>query len=243
MRIGEPTETAVESANPATYAFAGVEVDAGAHRLSREGREIAIEPKAFAVLLEFLAHPGQLLSRDQLLDAVWGHSFVTPATLNRIIALLRRALADDSEAPRCIQTVHGLGYRFIAPLEHVEEQAAPALRFAPPARARVPERTEPLIGRESDIDALKQMLRDHRLITITGAGGLGKTQAALETARRVAADFPDGVWLFDNWPPAWASCCKRDRCCWYSTIANALPSRWARRSETCCRPARTCASW
>ena len=200
MRIGEPTETAVESANPATYAFAGVEVDAGAHRLSREGREIAIEPKAFAVLLEFLAHPGQLLSRDQLLDAVWGHSFVTPATLNRIIALLRRALADDSEAPRCIQTVHGLGYRFIASLEHVEEPAAPALRFAPPARARVPERTEPLIGRENDIDALKQMLRDHRLITITGAGGLGKTQAALETARRVAADFPDGVWLFDCTP-------------------------------------------
>ena len=198
MRIGEPTETAVESAAPATYAFAGVEVDARAHRLSRGGHEITVEPKAFAVLLEFLSHPGQLLSRDQLLDAVWGHSFVTPATLNRIIAQLRKALADDSEAPRCIQTVHGLGYRFIAPLEQVQEKAA--LRFAPPPRARLPARTEPLIGREGDIEALKQMLQAHRLVTITGPGGLGKTQAALETARSMAADFPDGVWLFDCTP-------------------------------------------
>jgi non-specific serine/threonine protein kinase len=200
MRVGEHTETAVESATPGTYAFAGVEVDAGAHRLLRDGGEIAIEPKAFAVLLEFLAHPGQLLSRDQLLDAVWGHSFITPATLNRIIAQLRKALADDSDAPHCIQTVHGLGYRFIAPLQQVHEERTPELRFAPPARARLPERTEPLIGRDSDIDALKRMLQEHRLVTIAGPGGIGKTQAALETARTIAADFPDGAWLFDCTP-------------------------------------------
>jgi non-specific serine/threonine protein kinase len=183
-----------------TFAFADVLIDAGAHRLLRAGKEIAVEPKAFSVLLEFLAHPGQLLSRDQLLDAVWGHSFVTPATLNRLIVQLRRALADDADHPQCIQTVHGLGYRFIAPLERVKEKTVPTLRFAPPARARVPERTEPLIGRECDIDALTLMLRDHRLVTITGPGGLGKTQAALETARSVAAQFPDGVWLFDCTP-------------------------------------------
>jgi non-specific serine/threonine protein kinase len=198
MASGEHT---VRPEAPGAFAFADVEIDARAHRLLRGGCEIPVEPKAFSVLLEFLAHPGQLLSRDQLLDAVWGHSFVTPATLNRIIAQLRKALADDSEAPRCIQTVHGLGYRFIAALEHVPEKAGgPALRFAPPARARLPERTDPLIGRDRDIEALKLMLRDCRLVTITGPGGLGKTQAALETARSVAADFPDGVWLFDCTP-------------------------------------------
>lgn len=183
-----------------TFAFADVVIDRGAHRLVRGGREIAVEPKAFAVLLEFLSHPGQLLSRDRLLDAVWGHSYVTPATLNRIVAQLRRALADDSEDPRCIQTVHGLGYRFIAELESTSAEVPSSLRFAPPARARVPERTDPLIGRDRDIEAVKQMLRDHRLVTITGSGGLGKTQAALETARAVAGRFPDGVWLFDCTP-------------------------------------------
>ncbi|HJR15006.1 MAG TPA: winged helix-turn-helix domain-containing protein [Rhodanobacteraceae bacterium] len=183
-----------------TFAFADVVIDAGAHRLLRGDQEMAVEPKAFAVLLEFLSHPGQMLSRDQLLDAVWGHSYVTPATLNRIVAQLRRALADDSEAPHCIQTVHGLGYRFIAPLERVPEKTAAALRFAPPARARIPERTEPLLGRERDIESLKLMLRDHRLVTIIGPGGLGKTQAALETARSIEGEFPDGVWMFDCTP-------------------------------------------
>ena len=196
----EKHEYTEQTAGMGTFAFADVTIDAGAHRLLRGGHDIAVEPKAFAVLLEFLAHPDQLLGRDQLLDAVWGHSFVTPATLNRIIAQLRRALADDSEAPHFIQTVHGLGYRFIAQLEHVPEKTVPALRFAPPARARVPERADPLIGRESDIEALKLMLREHRLVTITGPGGLGKTQAALETARSVAMNFPDGVWLFDCTP-------------------------------------------
>ncbi|WP_130619350.1 ATP-binding protein [Dyella amyloliquefaciens] len=179
------------------YAFADVVVEACAHRLTRGGREIAVEPKAFSVLLELLAHPGELLSRDDLLDAVWGHNYVTPSTLSRVIAQLRRAMADDSEQPRYIQTVHGLGYRFIAPIEGQAPQPAPALSFAPPVRARLPERTGSLIGRAGDLQQLGQLLRDTRLVTIAGAGGIGKTQAALELARTHAEDFPDGVWLLD----------------------------------------------
>lgn len=183
------------------FAFADVEVDSTAHRVLRSGRDMAVEPKAFAVLLEFLAHPGELLTRDQLLDAVWGHSFVTPATLNRIIVQLRRALADESGHPHCIQTVHGLGYRFIAPLrKEMPKDELPALHFAPPARARVPERTGPLIGREHDVERLAQSLAANRLVTVVGPGGIGKTQAALETARRVAWGFEDGVWLLDCAP-------------------------------------------
>ncbi|MEO8999567.1 MAG: winged helix-turn-helix domain-containing protein [Rhodanobacter sp.] len=193
-------ENRKHSTNPAVsgaFAFADVVIDADAHRLTRDGRDITIEPKAFAVLLEFLAHPGQLLSRDALLDAVWGHNFVTPGTLSRIIAQLRRALADDSENPRYIQTVHALGYRFIASLQNLPTDEVPALRFAPAAQARLPQRAGPLIGRERDIGQLQQLLQDGRLLTVIGAGGIGKTQTALEVARRVAADFPDGVWLID----------------------------------------------
>ncbi len=193
VHVGHPEFTQV-------FAFANIRIDATAHRLVRGGEEVALEPKAFAVLLEFLAHPGQLLTRDQLLDAVWGHSFVTPATLNRIIVQLRRALADDSEHPRFIQTVHGLGYRFIADLEDPAAPLAPTLRFAPPARARLPERTGTLIGRGLGIGHLVELVRANRLVTVAGPGGIGKTQAALEAARLVAAEFPDGVWLFDCTP-------------------------------------------
>ncbi|RDI99369.1 hypothetical protein DVT68_00450 [Dyella solisilvae] len=184
------------------FAFADVVVDVRAHRLTCSGRETPVEPKAFAVLLELLAHPGQLLSRDDLLDAVWGHSYVTPSTLSRVIAQLRRAMADDSDQPRYIQTVHGLGYRFIAPLVGQSVEPAPTVRFAPPARARLPQRSDPLIGRDDDLDKLGQLLRESRLVTIVGAGGIGKTQAAMEVARRHSQEFTDGVWLLDCTPQA-----------------------------------------
>ncbi|WP_266180223.1 ATP-binding protein [Dyella humicola] len=197
----QPEKQPEDQEKPPAFAFANVVVDAWAHRVTRDGREITVEPKAFAVLLKLLAHPGQLIGRDDLLDAVWGHNFVTPSTLSRVIAHLRRAMADDAEQPRYIQTVHGLGYRFIAPLSEQQaeqaEEPAPALSFVPPARARLPQRADPLIGRDDDITQLGHLLQDGRLVTVAGAGGIGKTQAALEVARSVTRDFLDGVWLFD----------------------------------------------
>ena len=109
-----------------TYAFDGFRLDAIRHELRRDGAAIALEPKTFDVLGELLAHAGGLVARDDLLDAVWGHRHVTPGVLNRSIGQLRRALGDDADHPRYIQTVHGLGYRFIAPVE-----AAPAAAATP----------------------------------------------------------------------------------------------------------------
>jgi len=111
------------------YAFDDFRLDPVGHELRRGGVPIALEPKAFDVLGELLAHAGALRSRDDLLDAVWGHRHVTPGVLNRSIAQLRRALGDDAEHPRYIQTVHALGYRFIAPVE-----GAPAVTATESAR-------------------------------------------------------------------------------------------------------------
>jgi Predicted ATPase len=199
MGTGKPSGHAAPAG---VFSFADMQVDVGAHRLIRAGKEVGVEPKAFAVLLEFLAHPDQMLSRDQLLDAVWGHTYVTQATLNRLVVQLRRALGDDIQSPRYIQTVRGLGYRFIAPITSTSGAAPPALSFAPPVHARLPERTGALIGRERAIVELEELLGSARLVTVTGPGGIGKTQAALETARVCAQAFPDGVWLFDFTPCA-----------------------------------------
>lgn len=203
------------------FSFADVQVDVGAHRLTRNGKEVDIEPKAFAVLLEFLAHPDQMLSRDQLLDAVWGHLHITQATLNRLVVQLRRALGDDVKSPRCIQTVHGLGYRFVAPVTAMPVVTSPTLGFTPPPHARLPERTGSLIGRERAIIELNSLLDSARLVTITGPGGIGKTQVALETARACAPAFPDGVWWFD-----FTACTKDERLA--QTLADAFDVREAR---------------
>ncbi|MCC8364587.1 winged helix-turn-helix domain-containing protein [Lysobacter sp. A6] len=99
------------------YRFEGGELDGARHRLVVDGRPVELEPKAFAVLQDLLAHAGQMRSRDELLDAVWGHRHVTPAVLNRCIGQVRKALGDHAESPRFVQTVHTLGYRFVAPVE------------------------------------------------------------------------------------------------------------------------------
>src|SRR3970282_2416363 len=109
-----------------TYAFDGFRLDTVSHELRRDGVAIALEPKAFDVLAELLAHAGALVSRDELLDAVWGHRHVTPGVLNRSLAQVRRVLGEDADNSRYIQTVHALGYRFIAPVEDAPARAAPA---------------------------------------------------------------------------------------------------------------------
>lgn len=116
-----------------TYVFGTFHLDTIRHELRRDGVPIALEPKAFAVLTLLLAHAGELLGRDALLDAVWGHRHVTPGVVNRSIAQLRRALGDDADRPRYIQTVHAVGYRFIAPVqtERTDEPGRPAERASP----------------------------------------------------------------------------------------------------------------
>jgi DNA-binding winged helix-turn-helix (wHTH) protein len=108
------------------YRFGDVEVDTAAHRVVRAGRPVALEPKAYAVLLALLAQPGYAIARDELLDSVWGHRHVTPGVLNRVVAQLRKALGDNAEHPRYIQTLHAVGYRFMCPLD-VQPAAARAL--------------------------------------------------------------------------------------------------------------------
>jgi TolB-like protein/DNA-binding winged helix-turn-helix (wHTH) protein/Flp pilus assembly protein TadD len=110
---------------PERYRFGDIVVDADAHTLERDGQPQALEPKAFAVLLELLRRAGSLVNREQLLDVVWGHRHVTPGVLTRAIAQLRTALDDDPHHPRYIQTQHALGYRFIGRIEVDATPAAP----------------------------------------------------------------------------------------------------------------------
>jgi predicted ATPase/DNA-binding winged helix-turn-helix (wHTH) protein len=176
-------------------------VDPANRRLTRGGTEIALEAKAFAVLLVLLARADELITRDELLDAVWGHRYITPATLNRVMALLRRAFDDDADHPRFIHTVHGAGYRFIGEVERVAVPRAEVhAHFGPPPIAQLPAKLEPLIGRERELGQLSAMLSEHRAVTVIGSGGMGKTQCALDVGRQCAGDFPDGVWFFDVSP-------------------------------------------
>lgn len=106
--------------------FDRVEIDVYGHRLFVNGAEVALERKAFAVLVLLAREPGRVFGRDEILDAVWAHRYVSPGVLNRIITVLRHALGESADAHRYLQTVHGVGYRFDAKVrsasarEHVD---------------------------------------------------------------------------------------------------------------------------
>jgi predicted ATPase/DNA-binding winged helix-turn-helix (wHTH) protein len=187
--------------DPVSYRCGDFHLDPANRRLTRQGREIALEPRTLAVLVQLVTRAGALVTREEILDAVWGHRHVTPSALNRRIALVRRALSDDADEPQYIQTVHGAGYRYIGPVVRQDPMLpGGVLRFAAPVSVRLPARIEALIGREVEIAALADFFRTCRAVTVVGTGGMGKTQCALECARRLAAEFPDGVWFFDLAP-------------------------------------------
>lgn len=103
--------------------FDAVVIDFAGRRVSRAGVEQPLEPKAFAVLALLTGTPGRAFTREEILDAVWGHRHVTQGVLNRVMSLLRQALGEDAQHPRRLHTVHGVGYRFELP----EAAAASAL--------------------------------------------------------------------------------------------------------------------
>ena len=103
------------------YAFGDYELDTRAHELRRAGERLHVEPQVFDVLAHLFANRDRLVTKDELLDRVWGHRYVAPTTLNSRIKHARQAVGDDGSAQRVIKTVHGLGFRIVA---HVVERTA-----------------------------------------------------------------------------------------------------------------------
>jgi DNA-binding winged helix-turn-helix (wHTH) protein len=102
------------ASNPVRARFDRFELDEAEARLTCDGEPIALAPKPFAVLCALARTPGSLVTKNALLDLVWGHRFVTESVLKSAISEVRAALRDDPRQPRYIETVSRRGYRFIA---------------------------------------------------------------------------------------------------------------------------------
>ena len=99
---------------PAVYRFGDVEVNVRGNEVRRAGQAVELSAKEFALLAYFIAHPCETLSRDHLLDAVWGYqNYPSTRTVDTHIVHLRQKLEPNPEAPRFILTVHGVGYKFV----------------------------------------------------------------------------------------------------------------------------------
>ena len=104
--------------------------------LSRAGETVRVEPTAFRVLLYLLRNPGRLVTKDEIMAAVWHDAAVSDNSLTRSVATLRRVLDDSSREPRYIATVQTLGYRLLVPVERFPVEAGPQSAEAPEPAAK-----------------------------------------------------------------------------------------------------------
>jgi DNA-binding winged helix-turn-helix (wHTH) protein len=113
--------------NPVRVRFDAFELDEANALLLRNGQAVALAPKPFEVLCALARAPGSLVTKNALLDLVWGHRFVTESVLKTAISEARAALGDDPKEPRYIETVSRRGYRFIASTIGASSQRTPAV--------------------------------------------------------------------------------------------------------------------
>jgi len=103
---------------PRTVDLGQVQVDLGGHQILRDGKPLAVKPKAFELLAFLLRNAGQVFSREQLLERVWGYEYAGETrTVDVHVHWLRKQIEDDAATPRFIQTVRGVGYVFRWPAE------------------------------------------------------------------------------------------------------------------------------
>ena len=99
---------------PEVYRFSDVEVNIRGNAVLRAGAQVDLSAKEFALLAYFVSHPGETLSRDRLLDAVWGYeNYPNTRTVDTHMVHLRQKLEPNPEEPRFILTIHGSGYKFV----------------------------------------------------------------------------------------------------------------------------------
>lgn len=194
---------------PVRARFAGFEVDTTGYELRRGDQLIPVEPQVFEVLAHLVRHHDRVVSKEELLDAVWGDRFVSESALTSRVKHVRRAIGDDGQRQELVRTVHGRGYRFVADVVVVDDTdapgagppgGAPAAAAGSGTRHNLPAERTPLLGRRDEVGRLQALVAGNRLVTLLGLGGAGKTRLAAAVARCVLDRFPDGVWFVDLVP-------------------------------------------
>ena len=172
--------------------------------LLADGEPIRLGGRAFDLLMVLIESPGSVVSKDDLMARVWPGRVVTEANLQTQILALRHAFGAERNL---IRTVAGRGYQFTGEVRIVSSGLDKLVAAAPPAAGdavvsptNLPQPVSELIGREAEVEEISSLVRAGRLVTLVGAGGIGKTRLALAVARRLLPHFPDGVWLAEFSP-------------------------------------------
>ncbi len=205
------------------YEFGPFRLETVERTLLRDGRPVSLPPKVFDTLLLLVQRSGRLVEKDELMQKLWPDTFVEESNLTQNVFTLRRVLGEANDAHPYIETVPKRGYRFVADVRELELEPADLI-IEKRTRARIitdeagtgalpsgtlpvdiinrcpnnlPGQLTPLIGRKAELAEIESLLQqsDLRLLTLTGAGGSGKTRLGLQVATDLLQDFTDGVFF------------------------------------------------
>ncbi|HEX5657849.1 MAG TPA: AAA family ATPase [Polyangiales bacterium] len=175
------------------YAFGEFVLDVQLFQLRRGETTVALEPKVFDVLRYLIEQRERVATKQELLAQLWPNEAVTEAVLPTNINALRRALGQQRGDKTPIETVHGRGYRFAAPVRVLDAQPA-----APPVASPRPVSTEPMFGQRPLFEKVSRTLElamagRGQICLLTGEAGIGKTRTAQRVAQAARAAGAD-VW-------------------------------------------------
>lgn len=173
-------------------------------RLERSGQAVRLGPRSFDLLLQLLKRAGELVSKEELLSAVWADVVVEEASVRVHMSLLRKALGEPGESDDCKEWISNVplrGYQFNGRVLREVINAQPWNKGGPPnALTKLPLRLTELVGREEDVGEILRSLVNNRLVTIVGPGGIGKTSVAIRTAERLQSQLSSEIAFADLSP-------------------------------------------
>jgi DNA-binding winged helix-turn-helix (wHTH) protein len=169
--------------------------------LLEDDNPVRLGSRALDILTALVERPGELVGKDELIARVWQGTFVEEGNLKFQVSALRRVLGDGRAGRRYIATSPGQGYRFVAPVSVAQAPAGASLSAAPTGQNNnLRAQLTRLIGRADAVSRIVARLQRHRLLSIVGPGGIGKTSVAIAAAKTSVNTDEHGVWLIDLAP-------------------------------------------
>ena len=164
-------------------------IDLQMRTLQQDGKVVPLGSRAFDILATVASAGGRLVTKDELMNAVWPETVVEENNIQVHLSALRKILGSDRDL---ILTVPGRGYQLLQRKKEpsLDPQAAPTQILA---TGRLPRPNAQLVGRDIEVAQIRAALESTRVLTLVGAGGIGKTSLAIEVARQAAQDLPTPV--------------------------------------------------
>src|ERR1700754_130783 len=185
----------IGSSSAVRLRFGPFELNVAERSLKKANQVIPLGGRAYDILTALLEKAGEAVAKTELIAKAWPDVTVEEGSLRVHLSALRKALGDGQFGDKYIANIQGRGYSFIAPVTCLPADRGRGGAFA--GSSNLPPALDRMVGRDGMVLEIQAWLQTERLITIRGAGGIGKTTVALAVGHRVLADFSGAAFFVD----------------------------------------------